>query len=275
MSARRWSKFWWQDWQRDPALRMCSPAARGIWMDMLAIMHDAEPCGHLLVNGRAPNTKQLSLIFGVSEKEGKKLIAELEENGVFSRSDCGVIFNRRMVRDKAVSDEAVANGKKGGNPKIIRKEKPTDNPNKNKNDKRGLTPPVNPNPRGGVNHQEAEAEADTDKPSLRSGPPEPVAEPDQPVDARTMLFREGKTLLHHMTGKPEAQCGNLIGRWLKTCRDRCDLLLSIIREAAEHRPADVVSWIEGAVKHRTSNGLTPRHERVAEAWAGVPDIEGV
>jgi hypothetical protein len=243
-------------------------------MDMLAIMHDAEPCGHLLVNGRAPNTKQLSLIFGVSEKEGKKLIAELEENGVFSRSGCGVIFNRRMVRDKAVSDEAVVNGKKGGNPKIVGKEKSTDNPKKNKNDEMGLTPPVNPNPRGGVNHQEAEAEAEADKPSLRSGRLAPP-EPDQPVDARTMLFREGKTLLHHMTGKPEAQCGNLIGRWLKTCRDRCDLLLSIIREAAEHRPADVVAWIEGAVKHRTSNGLASRHERVAEAWAGVPDIEGV
>ncbi|MFT8723321.1 MAG: hypothetical protein ABF759_12225 [Acetobacter malorum] len=112
-------------------------------------------------------------------------------------------------------------------------------------------------------------------PSLRSGPPEPVAEPDQPVDARTMLFREGKTLLHHMTGKSEAQCGALIGRWLKTCRDRCDLLLPIIREAAEHRPADVVSWIEGAVRHRASGGAPSRHERVAEAWAGVPDIEGV
>lgn len=99
-------------------------------------------------------------------------------------------------------------------------------------------------------------------PSLRSGPPEPVAEPDQPVDARTMLFREGKALLHHMTGKSEAQCGALIGRWLKTCRDRCDLLLSIIREAAEHRPADVVSWIEGAVRHRTSKGP----DAIASQW---------
>lgn len=112
-------------------------------------------------------------------------------------------------------------------------------------------------------------------PSLRSGRLAPPAEPDQPVDARTMLFREGETLLHHMTGKPKAQCRALTGKWLKTCRDRCDLLLSIIREAAEHRPADVVSWIEGTVRHRASGGASSRHERVAEAWAGVPDIEGV
>lgn len=109
---------------------------------------------------------------------------------------------------------------------------------------------------------ERERERESNKPSLRSGPPEPVAEPDQPVDARTMLFREGKTLLHHMIGKSEAQCGSLIGRWLKTCRDRCDLLLSIIREAAEHRPADVVSWIEGAVRHRTSKGP----DAIASQW---------
>lgn len=109
---------------------------------------------------------------------------------------------------------------------------------------------------------ERERERESNIPSLRSGPPEPVAEPDQPVDARTMLFREGKTLLHHMTGKSEAQCGALIGRWLKTCRDRCDLLLSIIREAAEQRPADVVSWIEGAVRHRTSKGP----DAIASQW---------
>ncbi|MFT9252012.1 MAG: hypothetical protein ABF567_02935 [Acetobacter okinawensis] len=128
---------------------------------------------------------------------------------------------------------------------------------------------------GNAIERERERERESNIPSLRSGPTEPVAEPDQPVDARTMLFREGKALLHHMTGKSEAQCGSLIGRWLKTCRDRCDLLLSIIREAAEQRPADVVSWIEGAVRHRASGGASSRHERVAEAWAGVPDVEGV
>lgn len=119
MSAtRRWTKWWWQDWQRDPALRMCSLAARGAWMEMLAIMHDADPCGHLLVNGRQPSMRQLASVCGATEKECTKLVAELEECGVFSRTEDGVIFSRRMVRDKATSDEAVQNGKKGGNPKL-------------------------------------------------------------------------------------------------------------------------------------------------------------
>ena len=122
--TRRWSKWWWQDWQRDPALRMCSPAARGIWMDMLAIMFDAEPCGHLVVNGRAPNERQLAAVCGTNINELKFCLAELEEAGVFSRTEDGVIFNRRMVRDKAESDEAVKNGKLGGNPALTERRPP-------------------------------------------------------------------------------------------------------------------------------------------------------
>ncbi|GAN55234.1 hypothetical protein [Tanticharoenia sakaeratensis] len=151
MSARRWSKFWWQDWQRDPALRMCSLAARGAWIEMLCLMADADPVGHLLVNGRSPSPRQLGAVLGCGEKEAAKLLGELADNGVFSRTDDGVIYSRRMVRDKAVSDEASANGKMGGNPRL----------------KRG----VNPHPKGEQTapliHQEAEAEAEADT-SLRS-----------------------------------------------------------------------------------------------------------
>ncbi|WP_084294791.1 HNH endonuclease [Asaia prunellae] len=119
-TARRWTKWWWQDWQRDPALRMCSPAARGIWMDLLAIMFDAEPCGHLLVNGRRPTERQLAAVCGASVDELTSCLSELEEAGAFSRSEDGTIFNRRMVRDKAISDEASANGTEGGNPLLRR-----------------------------------------------------------------------------------------------------------------------------------------------------------
>jgi len=166
-TARRWTKWWWQDWQRDPALRMCSPAARGIWMDLLAIMFDAEPCGHLLVNGRQPTERQLAAVCGASIDELTSCLSELEEAGAFSRSEDGVIFNRRMVRDKAISDEASANGKMGGNPTLTGGL----NPKRTTGIKRGVKAGVNPNSEDGLTtplkHQEAEAEADIDS-SLRS-----------------------------------------------------------------------------------------------------------
>ena len=103
-NGHRWSKFWWQDHQGDAALRSCSLAARGYWVEMLCIMHAAAPVGHLLINGRQPTTRQMAAICGCTEKEAKSYAAELEAAGVFSRIADGTILCRRMVRDTAASD---------------------------------------------------------------------------------------------------------------------------------------------------------------------------
>ena len=40
-------QFYPGDWLRDPALRACSLAARGLWADVLCYMHQGAPYGHL------------------------------------------------------------------------------------------------------------------------------------------------------------------------------------------------------------------------------------
>jgi hypothetical protein len=85
-------------------------------VDLIGLMHDAEPYGHLLVNGKAPTTKQLAAILGDSEKELKNLLVELESAGVFSKTEAGVITSRRMVRDEEKAREDANNGRRGGNP---------------------------------------------------------------------------------------------------------------------------------------------------------------
>lgn len=130
----------------------------------------------------------------------------------------------------------------------------------------------------GTSHGNAiERERESNIPSLRSGRSAPITVPDQPVDARTRLFAEGKATLSHMTGKSASQCGALLGRWLKTCGDQCDLLLSVIHDAADQRPAEAVPWIERAIQSRisASPASLTRTERVAAAWANVPDFPGV
>jgi hypothetical protein len=111
-------KFYPADWRADAMLRLCSIGARGLWAEMMCIMHDAEPYGSLLVNGRRIDKKQLAALSGISEKECSVLLFELEGNGVFSRDEDGTIFSRRMRRDhqKAVRDKA--NGSGGGNPRL-------------------------------------------------------------------------------------------------------------------------------------------------------------
>lgn len=108
-------------------LRLCSIGARGLWAEMMCIMHDAERYGSLLVNGKRIDKKQLAGLSGVSEKECTALLMELEGNGVFSRDDDGTIYSRRMRRDfeKAVKDKE--NGKGGGNPKLKGGVNPPDN----------------------------------------------------------------------------------------------------------------------------------------------------
>jgi hypothetical protein len=106
---------------------MCSRAARSLWVDLIGLMHDAEPYGHLLINGKAPTTKQLAAILGDSEKELKNLLVELESAGVFSKTEAGVITSRRMVRDEEKAREDANNGRRGGNPWVKGGVNPSDN----------------------------------------------------------------------------------------------------------------------------------------------------
>lgn len=114
-----WLKFFPTDWRADPALRMCSMAARGLWIEMIGIMHEAIPRGHLLVKGKPLTDERLAMMAGCSPKECSRLLSELEENGVFSRKKTGVIFSRRMVADEMKARKNRANGRKGGNPTLL------------------------------------------------------------------------------------------------------------------------------------------------------------
>ncbi len=99
MSVNPWLKFYPADWQADQALRLCSLAARGMWIECMCIMHRAVPYGHLVVNGRPVTDTQLAVLAGAHPSQIPDLIRELEEAGVFSRTKQGVIYSRRLSRD--------------------------------------------------------------------------------------------------------------------------------------------------------------------------------
>ena len=124
-----WLKFFTSDWRADPRLKMCSPAARGMWIEMICLMHEATPYGHLLIHGQHPNEAQLASLTGIHAAELPDLVAELERNGVFSRTKEGVIYSRKLVRMASKSAIARKNGKRGGNPSLGKdcENKPSDN----------------------------------------------------------------------------------------------------------------------------------------------------
>lgn len=158
-----WRKWYPQDWRADVPLRMCSYAARGLWADLLTLMHESNVVGFLLVEGVAPTPKQLAGLLGGAEKEVKKLIAELGDANVFSVTGGkmpddvkalipdgmpeGVMLSRRMLRDEAKAAKDRANGKGGGNPKLRvnaeddnRGVNPTPNPQSQRSEARGQRP---------------------------------------------------------------------------------------------------------------------------------------
>jgi hypothetical protein len=95
------SIFYWNDWLLDPALAMCSAAAQGLWMRMLAIAAGAEPYGHVQVGDKPCSICDLAQITGWRKQDVSRWSRELDKRGVFSRTEDGTIFCRRMVREAA------------------------------------------------------------------------------------------------------------------------------------------------------------------------------
>lgn len=155
-----WMKFYPQDWRADEKLRMCSLAARGLWIEMLALMHRSERYGHLLVSGRVPTDAQLAVLVGASPEQVAMLLDELACADVFSRAASGAIYSRRMTRDKRKSEKARKNGKKGGDASLGK--------NKEKSPllKQPLKPPLKHKEARSQKPEEANASPRADGPDL-------------------------------------------------------------------------------------------------------------
>ncbi|PTD19916.1 GIY-YIG nuclease family protein [Sphingomonas fennica] len=113
MSKRPSFQFYPPDWRNDPGLRLCSIAARGLWIEMMCLMHDATPYGHLTVLGRPLGPEALARLVGEGVPQVRRWLAELEANQVYSVDGEGVIFSRRMVRDEMLRDARAAGGAAG------------------------------------------------------------------------------------------------------------------------------------------------------------------
>lgn len=105
MKPRPWFKFYPRDWRGDQALRAVSLGARGLWMEILCLMHEAEPRGHLLLNGKKVDVDTLARMVGASPDEVSAWMAELQTAGVFSHARNGTVTSRRMIRDEKAANE--------------------------------------------------------------------------------------------------------------------------------------------------------------------------
>lgn len=112
-------QFYIGDWKKDPNVRACSIGARGLWVEMILAMFECEPRGYMLVGSKQATVQQIAVMAGCSLEETQTLLKELEEARVFSRTEDGTIYSRRMVRDEQLRAKRQECGKLGGNPRLV------------------------------------------------------------------------------------------------------------------------------------------------------------
>jgi hypothetical protein len=231
-------------------------------MRMLCAMHKGVPYGHLTINGRLPTTRQIAAMASASEKETAKLLKELEDGGIFSRGENGSIYSRRMVRDKAVSDKAAEDGKRGGNPSLKQKiELP-------------LSRGVNPPPYA----LEAESEAESESKNSPIGESSERLPSDPPVNAG--LFGDDASVPPRPKA-PRIDVGAVVDVWNEVCgasisramRLRPDRLKVISKRFAEDFDSDIGKWrafCERAAAAPWLRGENDRGWRASLDWCLVP-----
>lgn len=285
--ADPWLKFYTGDWRSDPKLRMCSMAARGLWIEMICLMHEAEPYGHLVINGRAPTAIQLAGLVGAAVDDVEKWIEELRDAGVFSVTKGRVIYSRKLHMMENRARKSRENGKKGGNPSLGNKmeksgqvnlgDNQPDNPQKldtrytdtslrSVSDAAGVDLPPDFDDLEGVEPFELPQPIRQPRPV----DPPPPPQPERPtLGLRDVLFRQGRAFFA-AHGKTESAAAGMIARWLKDFDEAT--VLAAISAAEKERAVEPVSWINAHLQRQAkrSRGEFPQSRPPPEATRVQP-----
>jgi len=253
------SQYYWGDWRRDTALQACSIAARGLWHEMNCLMHDCEPYGRLMVGAAPMQPAQLARLVGITPKECAALVAELEGAGVFSRTESGAIFSRRMVRDEDLRErranggqagashgaKGAEHGSKGGRPRSTEG-----------GSKTPLPPDKQPPP--------AFASA-----SAKQIPSEPIGSgagaPPSPAD---VIFALGVPLLT-AAGVTDRNARSMLGVQRKQHGDAA--VVDALQRCAVEKPIQPVPWLQATLKAKQApnkrQAVEDDNRNIALAWA--------
>lgn len=121
MARRAAILFYAEDHLRDRALRSVSLAARGLWMDLLCLMHRSPRPGFLLhPNGDRLSAEDVARLAVAAPVEVESCLRELGAASVFGVAEDGTLFSRRMVRDERKRELCSDAGRRGGGSPSLR-----------------------------------------------------------------------------------------------------------------------------------------------------------
>jgi len=113
-------QFYPGDWMKDPDLRRCSHAAKGVLIDALCLMFESRERGYLATAGVAWSDAEVAHAIGGDQTIVAACLVELAVKGALVRDSRGALYSARMVRDEHKRRACSDAGKRGGNPTLIR-----------------------------------------------------------------------------------------------------------------------------------------------------------
>lgn len=265
-------KFYGNDWRSDPRLRMCCAASRGIWIDLITFMMEAEPFGHLLINGRQPTPDQIGMLTCTPPSQVRKALAELESVGVFSRLEDGTIYSRRMLRDAIKAEEGRnwVNKRRDRQPSVTPPSPPSRGSTASPSSAPTSIPSSTPTSRARVPEARSQKpEASSSEPTGSGGEP--------PTDEQAFekwFWQTGKAALAKVS-IPAGKAGALLGRWKAAGRDQ--VLQAISRALDRDCDANaLVAYVEASLDGKRLNGkVKPIERKPIAPRAGTPEFDAM
>lgn len=134
------------DWMKDPKLSLCSPATRGVWIDLICRLHELDQGGRITAN-----VQQLARLCRCSDVEMHSAITELlttDSAEVYERNGLFTIICKRMRKVAELS----AKRKQAGSKSAANREQNPDNESEDE----GLLKVLNFSKSEGISQKDAE-----------------------------------------------------------------------------------------------------------------------
>ena len=126
-------QFYPADWRKDPGVQSLDFETRGIWWEIICLLHESDERGVLLLNGQPMPEDALCRLLGLDNQKLTTALTTLLTYGVAKRRESdNAIYSKRMVADENLRQIRKLAGSKGGNPALLNqktttrvKQKPT------------------------------------------------------------------------------------------------------------------------------------------------------
>jgi len=109
--------FYPGDWNKDLGVRALSFHDKGVWLEMIMLMHESEKRGYLMIGDKPITEEMLGKMLGIHLNSLRKTLRNLRDLNVCGYDEkLKTYYSRRMVKDEVFRHKSSDYGKLGGNP---------------------------------------------------------------------------------------------------------------------------------------------------------------